>query len=197
MAAAYYAGTIIRKQLNERHSMDGAIIIIAIIAVAALYFYVVKKTTDTSRSNEAIRRAFEDTESEWEKELRAAQQRLSAALASCQKDHPQAADALCWLAGSDGTVSKQELRILFRFCAEQGTQIDKAAYKDIDNLNAGMSVKVRTTERDAHQSIKALAEKPAAYRLAFYGAANKICGSQKRLSETKQRFIKAAEAIIQ
>lgn len=176
--------------------MDGFLILLILIGAAALYFYFSKKTSSTALGDGAMRRSYEETESEWDKELRAAQQRLSAALASCQKDHPQATDALCWLAGSDGTVSKQELRILFRFCAEMGTHIDKAAYKDIDNLNAGMSVKVRTKESEAHQSIKALAEKPASYRLAFFGAANKICGSQKRLSETKQRFIKAAETIV-
>lgn len=170
--------------------MNGFAIIILIAVVVVIYFKFMKSAHPPQTSEPR-------TESAWERELREAQQRLSAALSSCQRDHPEAADALCWLAGSDGTVSKQELRILFRFCQEQGTQIEKAAFKDIDNLNAGMSVKVRSTEAQAHQSIAALASKPAAYRLALYGAANKICGSQKRLSETKQRFLKAAEAIIQ
>lgn len=175
--------------------MDGTFIIIGIIAVVVFYFFIMKKTHGSTNQSSPDRE-IERVENDWDRELRESQQHLSTALSSCQNDHPQAADALCWLANSDGTVSKQELRILLRFCEEQGTRIDKAAFKAIDNLNAGMSMKVRTTETEAHQAVKTLAGKPAAYRLAFYGAANKICGPQKRISEAKQRFIKAAEAIV-
>ena len=173
---------------------DAAIIGIIVVTVVAYFF--VMKTRASGTNNAALNKEIEQIESEWDKELRESQQHLGAALSACQKDHSLAADALCWLAAADGTVSKQELRVLLRFCEEQGTQINKAAFKAIDNLNAGMSMKVRTTESEAHQAITALSEKPAAYRLAFYGAANKIVGSQKRLSEAKRRFIEAASAII-
>ena len=137
-----------------------------------------------------------DIEDDIRRERKAHAEALSTALASCQEEHQAAVNALTWLAAADGTVSKQELRGIFRFCEDQGTPIDKGAYKAIDSLNAGMSMQVKATEADAHRSISSLTGREAPYRLAFYGAANKLCGSQKQLSQAKQRFLKQAEAIV-
>ena len=128
-------------------------------------------------------------------EIKADRETLATALDACQTAHPEVADALSWLAAQDGTVSKQELRIIFQFCEAQGTAINERAYTALARLNSGVSMKVGITEAEALQSIAALASKPVAYRLAFYGAANRLCGSQKNISQAKQRFLKQAEQV--
>ena len=55
---------------------------------------------------------------------------LSSAIKACQKSHPEATSTLSWLAAQDGAVSKQELRIIFRFCEAQGTVINERAYTE-------------------------------------------------------------------
>lgn len=169
--------------------MEGLIVFLLVTVALAIGLKYMKRDKVAPSAHE------NEEENEWEKELRKSQEHLAAALKACQDNHPQATDALSWLAAADGSVSKQELRTIFRFCADQGTVIDKAAFKAIDDLNAGMTMRVRTTESDAHQAVAALSDKPAAYRLAFYGTANKLCGSQKHINEAKQRFLKAAEGL--
>jgi hypothetical protein len=159
------------------------------IAVAVIYFLLKKNRTEPLTQEAS-------DESEWEKELRQAQERLNAALIACRQDHPEATESLCWLAGSDGTVSKQELRTVMRFCVEQGTNINQAAFKDIDKLNAGLRVDNSTTEAEAHSLIQKIASRPTGYRVAFFGVANKLCGNQKNISIKKQKFIKAASELL-
>jgi len=156
----------------------------------AIWFFLAQRGASTPTQH-----GLDEVENDLKNEIKADHEALSIALTACQQSHPEAVNALSWLAAQDGAVSKQELRSIFRFCDEQGTAINKLAYKAIDSLNAGMSMNVKTTEAEAHQSIAALANKPAAYRLAFYGAANKLCGSQKNLSAAKQRFLKQAENV--
>jgi len=54
---------------------------------------------------------------------------------------------------------------------------------------------VKTNESQAHELLKTMSAKPASYRLAFYGVVNKLCGTQKKISSTKQRFLKASEEL--
>lgn len=128
--------------------------------------------------------------------LKQAEHALQAAIASCQENHPHAFKALAWLAASDGTVSKQELRLIFRFCEAQGTQINRDAHEAIDLLNTGLNMSVTGSEKDVHESLSELAGKPLAYKTSFFGAAHALCGTQKRLSQAKQRFLEKAEALI-
>jgi hypothetical protein len=175
--------------------MDGlASLILSIVILAVLWYMLTRLTRSDLRP--PPRSMVDDIEDDIKRERKVHAEALSKALSDCQNAHHDAVNALSWLAVADGTVSKQELRGIFRFCEEQGTPIDKEVYKAIDSLNAGMSMQVKSSETDAHRSIAALTSMDAAYRLAFYGAANKLCGSQKQLSQAKQRFLKQAEAIV-
>lgn len=171
-----------------------ASIVLTLFAGAGIWF-LLRRAKDT-RHHESSRGLIDEIEDDIRRERKEHHAALSAALSACQETHPSAVGALSWLAASDGTVSKQELRVIFRFCEEQGTPIAKAAYRAIDSLNAGMSMEVKATENDALNSISKLTDKPPAYKLAFYGATNKLCGSQKKLSQAKQRFLKSAEALM-
>lgn len=173
----------------------GPIIIFLVIA-ALWYMWRMLTRSDSSTPSRGRVDDIGDVEDDIRRERKEHHEALSTALSACQEDHREAVNALTWLAAADGTVSKQELRGIFRFCEEQGSPISKDAYKAIDSLNAGMSMQVKATEADAHLSIAALTKKDASYRLAFYGVANKLCGSQKKLNQAKQRFLKQAEAIV-
>jgi len=166
-------------------------VIFSVVILVAIWYMLTRRD-----SSPPPRSMVDGVEDDIRREQKAHHEALSAALAACQDAHHDAVNALTWLAAADGTVSKQELRGIFRFCEEHGTPIDKAAYKAIDSFNAGMSMQVKASEADAHRSITTLADKDASYRLAFYGAANKLCGSQKQISQAKQRFLKQAEAIV-
>lgn len=168
-----------------------AIIIIILVVAGGLWFLMRSRTTRAVADN-TIRDIKQDIQDERQAHHRA----LSSALAACQDAHPEAVNALTWLAGADGVVSKQELRLVFNFCEAQGVVLNKSAYKAIDSLNAGMSMQIKATETAAHASIDALASRPPPYKAAFFGTAHKICGSQKRLTAAKERFLKKAEALI-
>lgn len=176
--------------------MTEAVVAVLFICLA-LWFLLLRRGSNPPGASPPARDMIDDIEADIKRERTTHHEALSTALAACQNGHPDAVNALSWLAAADGTVSKQELRGIFRFCEDQGTPIAKTAYTAIDSLNAGMSMKVKTSETEAHRSIAALADKTTAYRLAFYGTANKLCGSQKQINPTKQRFLKQAEAIIE
>lgn len=174
----------------------GSVIIFLILCAVLVAFFFARGSV--RRTSEApARDMVDEIKDDIKRERREHHEALSTALAACQAAHPDAVNALSWLAAADGTVSKQELRGIFRFCEDQGTPIAKGAYKAIDSLNAGMSMNVKTTEAEAHRSIAALADKTAAYKLAFYGTANKLCGSQKSRSPTKERFLKKTASIVE
>lgn len=174
---------------------DATGFLVFLVICGAIWFLLTRHGSTRPAARLPARDMIHDIEDDIKRERAMHHEVLSTALAACQKEHPDAVNALSWLAAQDGTVSKQELRNIFRFCAEQGTSINQLAYTAIDSLNAGMSMTVKTTEIEAHQSIESLVNKPVAYRLAFYGATNKLCGSHKNLSQAKQRFLKQAEDI--
>lgn len=170
--------------------MSNSLIFLILLAVI-IWFFIRSQSSKNLPGT-----PMDEAERNIQRALHQDRQILATALGACQTTHKDAVDALSWLAGADGTVSKQELRLIFRFCEAQGTAIDQAAYKAIDKLNAGLSMNIQSTEADAYRSIAALAGKPGAYKMAFYGAANKLCGSQKQQNRTKERFIKKAEEIL-
>lgn len=167
--------------------------IVALLIVIGIIVFIAGRGKSSKPAERSIVEELEDDIRRERKEHHAL---LSAAMTACNDAHRDAMTALCWLAAADGSVSKQELRTIFRFCAEQGTAINKDTYQTIDSLNAGMSIKVPTSEPDAMSAVAALASQPAAYKLAFFAAANKLCGSQKKIAPAKQRFLKAAESLV-
>lgn len=122
---------------------------------------------------------------------------LSKVISDCESGHPDAFPALAWMAASDGTVSRQELRILIGFCERQGTSIE-ASWKDaLEHLNSGMKMSVGGGEKEATGHISALAEMPINYRAAFLGAAEALAASNRTSSAAKNRILEAARKIIE
>lgn len=121
---------------------------------------------------------------------------LEAAIAQCHDEHPHAAAALFFMAGSDGSISRNELRIILGFCERQGTAIGGEWQTAQDHVNAG--IKIQTTDNPAsvEQHIAALAAKPIAYRAAFLGAIEAINASSKTSSPTKRRILERAQALV-
>lgn len=129
--------------------------------------------------------------------IREAHRTLNAAMDVCNSDHAAAAQALLWLAASDGTISKQEARNLFRFCEKQGSTLPSGTNDALDYLNNGMTIQTSRTEREVQNDLEEIAKRPITYRAAFLGAAHAICGGNKRISKTKQDFLDRAAKLVE
>lgn len=129
--------------------------------------------------------------------LQSAANTLSKVISDCQSSHPDAFPALAWMAASDGTVSRQELRILIGFCERQGTSIE-ATWKDaLEHLNSGMKMSAGGSEKGSIEHISALAKMPINYRAAFLGAAEALAASNRTSNAAKNRILEAARKIIE
>lgn len=129
--------------------------------------------------------------------IREASQIIKAAMDKCTADHGSAVQSLLWLAGADGTISKQEARNVFRFCERQGTVLPGGTYDAIEYLNNGMKISTKHTASEALADLATLEEKPIQYRAAFIGAAHAICGGNKRISKAKQDFLDRANSLVE
>lgn len=121
---------------------------------------------------------------------------LQSAVTQCRQDHPPAARALLWLAATDGTISKQEARNIFRFCEQQGSTMPPGTHAAIEYLNNGVTLDSSRSEQTVQRDLTELAGKPIEYRAAFLGAAHAICGGNKRISKVKQDFLDRANAMV-
>lgn len=122
---------------------------------------------------------------------------LQAAMDVCNTDHAAAAQALLWLAGTDGTISKQEARNLFRFCEKQGSALPNNTNDALEHLNNGMSIRTSRTEIEVEKDLAEIAVRPIQYRAAFLGAAHAICGGNKRISKVKQDFLDKVTKLVE
>lgn len=129
--------------------------------------------------------------------LAEARRLLSSALDKCSQDHSSAAPTLLWLAATDGTISKQEARIIFRFCEQQGTTLPSGLSAALEYLNSGMAITAQGSESDVIENLSEIYKKPIPYRAAFIGAAHAICGSNKRISKVKQDFLDRANRLVE
>lgn len=129
--------------------------------------------------------------------IREASRILKAAMDKCSEDHESAYQALLWLAGSDGTISKQEARNVLRFCERQGTVLPAGTYDALEYLNNGMHISTKRSSSEVLSDLAALGEKTIQYRAAFIGAAHAICGGNKRISKTKQDFLDRANSLVE
>lgn len=129
--------------------------------------------------------------------IREAHRTLQAAMDVCNTDHAAAAQALLWLAASDGTISKQEARNLFRFCEKQGSTLPTGTNDALDYLNNGMTIRTSRTEIEVEKDLAEIAGRPIQYRAAFLGAAHAICGGNKRISKAKQDFLDRVAQLVE
>lgn len=121
---------------------------------------------------------------------------LTEAMNKCTAQHDEAVSSLIFMAASDGTVSRQELRIIIGFCERQGTVLGKAWVGACDHLNAGLKLSITGGESGARDNIAALSAKPVGYRAAFLGAAEAIVASNKTTNAAKRRLLEQARGLV-
>lgn len=169
--------------------MDTIVVVALILVGLALYM---RHLFNSERSQPSHYQAQPDDDP-----IKEAHRILQAAMHVCNTDHPSASQALLWLAASDGTISKQEARNLFRFCEKQGSTLPAGTHDALDYLNNGMSIRTSRTEREVQNDLADIGSKPIPYRAAFIGAAHAICGGNKRISKTKQDFLDQANRLVE
>lgn len=167
----------------------GTIIILLLIGMTVLYLIHLSQESD-SKPARPVGRPDDGP-------IREAQRTLQAAIEVCNTDHAAAAQALLWLAGTDGTISKQEARNLFRFCEKQGSTLPAGTSEALEYLNSGMTIQSGRTEREVQNDLADIAARPIPYRAAFLGAAHAICGGNKRISKTKQDFLDRVAQLVE
>jgi hypothetical protein len=123
-------------------------------------------------------------------------QAVTKAIELCTTDHPEATKALLWFASSDGSISKQEIRLLFRFCERFGTKIDKKIDTSLDLVSPKDFIGRQGSQTEAISNTLLLASKPIAYRVAFHGVAHAMQGGNKKPSKNKQLFLDKTESLI-
>ncbi|MDP1925746.1 MAG: hypothetical protein Q8K57_13310 [Thiobacillus sp.] len=170
----------------------GTIGILLLIGVVLWYLIHVFKSGDAAPSvtNHSINKMDDDP-------LKKASRTLEAAMHKCSEDHDFALQSLLWLAGTDGTISKQEARNVFRFCERQGTVLPAGTYEALEYLNNGMHISTEYSPSEALSALASMVEKPIQYRAAFIGAAHAICGGNKRISKVKQDFLDRTNVLVE
>ena len=162
------------------------IVIVCILVIG--YFYLdAQKTSDNSTL---------ENSSGLSSDLKNSLEQLQRVMNKCQQEHEHAVCALIWLASSDGTISRQEFRVMISFCTRQGTQIEKLDLNSIDKLNSGLNMKISGGENAAIENIAMLKIKSIQYRAAFLGATEAICSANKTINSSKKRFQQAARDLI-
>jgi hypothetical protein len=128
--------------------------------------------------------------------LQIALKQLTSIIDACQESHPHATPALLFIAASDGTVSRQELRIIIGFCERQGSIFSADWSAACEHLNAGININVTGGEAGARDNIADIADKPVKYRAAFLGAAEAIVACNRTTNATKQRLIEQVRSLV-
>lgn len=130
-------------------------------------------------------------------EIALAKQQLAEIMDACTAAHPEAVHALIFIAGSDGTVSRQELRVIIGFCERQGATIKLGWKSVLDYLNAGLQLSITGGEAGAKENIASLSAKPMAYRAAFLGAAEAILAANSTTNKSKRNLVEQARKLIE
>jgi len=173
--------------------MEAFIMSLLIAAGLAWYLRHLFKTSDHRHRSDAPQSTPNEISDD---PIEEAERTLQAAISNCRNDHPAAAQALMWLAATDGTISKQEARNIFRFCEQQGTALPPGTYDAIEYLNNGVTLDSSRAESAVRRDLEQLAAMPAKYKVEFFGVASAICGNNKRVSKTKQDFLDLAKGLI-
>ncbi len=167
--------------------------IIPLVVLVVVGYFVYLYLTSNRQQPHAAPRALRDEHDPFAD----AQRVMQSAMDTCNAGHANAVQALLWLASSDGTVSKQEARNVFRFCEKQGSMLPAGLADALEHLNNGMSIRSSRTDSAVQNDLAEIAKRPIQYRAAFLGAAHAICGGNKRISKTKQDFLDRATKIVE
>jgi hypothetical protein len=115
---------------------------------------------------------------------------------ACQKAHPEATAALLWLANADGSISKQEVRLVFKFCEKFGVTISQDAYNGLDIAPPKDYLSTQGDIESACNLVNALRDKPMPYKVALHGTAHAMAGSNKTTSKAKQTLLDTIESLL-
>lgn len=169
------------------------LLVVALVIVAVILWKINSKS-----SNESLLPA--DSAQSNEKFLSPALQKaldsLTLIMNKCQAEHDLAVVILTWLAASDGTVSRAELRIIIDFCQNQGTVIDNNLISSLDRLNSGLNISVFGKEASVFEKMEELKEKPLNYRANFLGAVVAISSSNKTINVGKKRVLDKIRTLV-
>lgn len=101
-----------------------------------------------------------------------------ARVAQWQKDHYEAFLLLAMTAMADGKTSREEMRLMARFFAEQGDPASDDELAGIDYLNAGLSLRIAGTP-DAADLLGGMSDRPRGYLLGLYGTLYALTGAKR------------------
>jgi hypothetical protein len=121
----------------------------------------------------------------------AAREAIQRVIDTCRKTGGDAFDALIISAAGDGKVSRDELRIIAWYCSRLGAQFDSADMAQIDRLNTGVAMNVKS-ETTPEKIITALEAKDGAELVRLYAA---IAAIGKPWGRSSQRIADAMAAI--
>lgn len=169
------------------------LIVVAIVIVGVILWKINSKPSNENLlSNDSV----QGNEKALSPALQQALDNLTLIMNKCQVEHELAVLILTWLAASDGTVSRVELRIIIDFCQNQGTVIDNKLISSLDRLNSGLNISVTGKESSIFENIEALKDKPLNYRENFLGAAVAICSSNKTINAAKKRVLDKIRTLV-
>lgn len=167
-------------------------VVILLLIIFGLAWYLYRKFNNTHEKPAQ----FQVIDQPVEGPIVKARRTIKAAIDQCNNEHGPAMQALLWLAATDGTISKQEARNIFRFCEQQGSVLPPGTYDAIEYLNAGVELTSSRADDLVRKDLHELAGKSNRYKIEFIGVAHAICGSNKRVSKAKQAFLDTAKGLI-
>lgn len=119
---------------------------------------------------------------------------LNQALDECRKTNGVALDILATVAAFDGRVSRDELVIIFWFCAKHGAALPDGVGASIKQLNAGLQISVENN--GLHEQMASLKRMPLSYVAGLYGALIAMtCGVTKARAKS-DAVVSGVEQVI-
>lgn len=120
---------------------------------------------------------------------------LREVITECQDTCGDATAILITAAQADGKVSRDDLRVIIKFCLKHGANIRKDWPDIVSRLNAGVSLNV-TGDRECSESFEALECRPTIYLNTLYGALTALTMSAKRKNSVAERLADRLEHMI-
>jgi hypothetical protein len=121
----------------------------------------------------------------------AAREAIQRVIDTCRKTGGDGFDALIITAAGDGKVSRDELRIIAWYCSRFGARFDSSDLEQIDRLNTGVAMNVKS-ETTPEKIITELEARDSAELVRLYAA---IAAIGKPWGRSSQRIADAMAAI--
>lgn len=128
-------------------------------------------------------------------DLRSSVENLREVITECQNACGDATAILITAAQADGKVSRDDLRVIIKFCLKHGSNIRDDWPDVISRLNAGVSLNV-SGDRECSESFEALQKRPTLYLNSLYGALTALTMSAKRKNRVAEQLADRLEQMI-